>query len=133
MLISGLLASGAQFLESEQKRAINSELDVLGNRMAADIAAADRLVQAGTDTGKVTVSLTETIPETVAGAPYRINVTRAGNGPYNVTIELFTSDPAVSVTVGVKTTTAVANNTIVGGPFVVEYNEGDDELEVADG
>ncbi|MFB6300273.1 MAG: hypothetical protein ABEH65_08445 [Halobacteriales archaeon] len=132
ILISGLLVSGTQFLESEQKRAIDSELDVLGNRVAADLAAADRLVQAGNDTGAVTVKLTEDMPDTVAGAPYRMNITRADSGPYNVTIELFTTDPSVSVTVGVQTTTAVVNTTIVGGAFVIEYNESAEELEVTD-
>ncbi|MFB6148449.1 MAG: hypothetical protein ABEJ48_02185 [Halobacteriales archaeon] len=132
VLISGLLVSGTQFLESEQKRAINSELDVLGNRVAADLAAADRLVQAGNESGNVTLTLSEAIPQTVAGAPYRMNITREGNGPYNVTIELFTTDPSVTVTVGIKTTTPVANTTIVGGPFVIEYDESTDELEVAD-
>lgn len=132
VLMSGLFISMSGFLETEQKRATRSELTVLGNRIAADIATVDRLAR--TSNGG-SVEVRTTIPRSVAGSEYEVDVSssqfKGASAAWNVTITLRGSDVDVSRTVEARTTVEVADSDLNGGPYVVSYDgttiEVDDE------
>jgi hypothetical protein len=124
MLIGGLFTATAGFVGDQQERAARTELSVLGNRLGADLAAADRLAADGGD--GTTVALRVPLPRTVAGSDYRVAV--EPDDP--TTLRLTTTEPAVAVTVTVRTRTPVASGTVSGGPLVVRYDDGDGRLEV---
>lgn len=131
MLISGLFMAGSGFVESQQDRAIRSEFDVLGNRLASDIAAADRMVR----TGAETVKIEEDLPQSVANTPYRITVEDDGaiGGQHDVTLTYTTSSPSINVSVTLRTGTPVAETTAPGGDVVIEYDEAANEVVVSHG
>ena len=52
ILISGLFLAAGGFVENQHERAIRAELEVVGNRLAADIAAVDRLALAAGSSGE---------------------------------------------------------------------------------
>lgn len=112
VLISGLLIAAGGVVESRQEQAIRSELVVVGERIAADLMAADRLVVAGGTEVRLTVSL----PEEVAGTGYRITLNRSPPTPQ---IVLTSGDPAVTVTVPFETTTPVVAGTVRSGDVQV--------------
>lgn len=120
VMMSGLFLSMSGFLEDERERTTRSELTVLGNRIAADIATADRLALTVED-GRVEVRTT--IPRSVAGSEYEVDVTSSGfdggTDSWNVTISLRASDTGVSQTVSVRTDHEVVDSDLNGGPYVV--------------
>lgn len=117
ILMSALLMSTGATLETRTDLAIRSELDVVGERFVANLAAADRLVQA--DAERVVVRAS--VPRTVAGTGYTIEVNTTGS---DVTVDLRTVDPEVTVRVPVGNTTAVDPVTINSGPFQIEMTPG---------
>lgn len=123
ILIAGLLIAGSGLVADQRERTARTELDVLGNRIAADMETADRLLEAD---GRVTIR--SRLPDTVAGSNYRVTVD-ATDG--NVTVRLATSDPAIVRTVPVANETPVREGTVSGGPIVVQGQNG--QLEVQDG
>jgi hypothetical protein len=123
LLVIGLLVGTSGFVDGQRQGTIRDEMEVLGQQLAADIAAADRLVRAGGDT----VSIDRPFPNDVTGLSYLITI----DGGQPVTITLTTSDPDVSVEVTVRTVTDVAGGTTLnGGPVEVDYDESSDELVV---
>lgn len=127
VLISGLFIATGDFVADQRERAIESELDVLGNRIAADMAATDRLAQAAS--GDPIVRLRTQLPERVAETSYRVEIRNgvSDTGPYDIQIVLSTTDPDVTVTARVKTRTDVAETTLSGGGFVIEYADHDED------
>lgn len=127
LLVSGLFIAAGDFVLDQHERAIRAEFEVVGNRIAADIAAVDRLALAAGSNGEA--SLRTDLPAQAAGKPYEINVTDAG--PSDVyAITLSTTDPTVSVEVQVRTATTLAEGTVSGGDVRVVYDGS--QLEVRD-
>lgn len=121
LLISGLFLAAGNYVENQQDRAIRAEFEVLGNRIAADIAAVDRLALASGDEGQA--ELLVELPPRVAGKSYEIETSDAG--PDNVTaITLRTTAGAFgqAVEVRVKSSTLVAEGTIPGGDIRIMYD-----------
>ena len=73
-----------------------------------------------TSADRARARLQRDLPNTVAGSSYRVRLTHDGSGP--ATIELTTSSPDVTVTVGGANGTAVGNSTVSGGDVVVRYD-----------
>lgn len=115
ILVTGLLVAAGGYVEGQQERAIRTELDVIGSRVAGDIGAADRLVRTGGDT---TVELEVSTPTRTTGVTYTIDVNTTGSN----TITLSTTDPAVSVTVPFRTNTPVESDSVSGGTFTLRYD-----------
>lgn len=115
ILVTGLLASAGGYVGGQQERAIRTELDVIGSRVAGDIGAADRLVRSGSDT---TVELEVSTPSRSTGSPYTIDINTTGSN----TITLSTRDPAVSVTVPFRSDTPVEAESVSGGTFYIRYD-----------
>ena len=124
ILITGLLIAGASVVTDQRERAVRAELDVIGNRVAADLETADRLHRVGN--GSVTVRTS--LPERVAGSTYRIAFEATGG---SVTVRLETRDPAVSRTVPVRNSSTVQSGTVDGGDLIITAETG--SLEVTDG
>ncbi|GAA0272961.1 DUF7266 family protein [Halobacterium noricense] len=123
ILVTMLLFSAGSLVETQRDRAVETELRVVGDRVAADLAAADTLARAS-DGGSV--RYTVEAPSNVAGFSYDVHVNESGNG--NVVLDADRS--AVTITVEFQTEIPVENATVSGGDFVVVY-EGN-RLEVED-
>lgn len=124
LLLSGLAVTAGGLIEAQSEEAIRSELDVLGQQLAANIESADRLATvAKGNTAEVRIE--SALPTRVAGSGYTIDV--AGD-----TIVLRTTDPEVSVSVQftVSDGTAVETERTVRGGNVLIERDGDDRLVV---
>jgi hypothetical protein len=127
ILVVGLLTVGGDFVESQRDGVVNSELEVIGERLAGDIATADRLVQVGG--GATTVNVTASLPRRVSGATYEVAV-RTSDG--NASLELKSDVLDESVTTPLSNRTAVAATSLSGGVFEISYNRSADKLVVED-
>lgn len=124
ILIAGLLISGAALVSNQEERTVREELDVIGNRLAADLETADRLLR--TANGSLTIR--STLPETVAGSSYDITVRDTGDG---LVLDLVAQDPSINRTIPVRNVSPVQTGTIPGGDISIKGTNG--ELEVTDG
>jgi hypothetical protein len=122
VLVSGLLIAMGGFVDGQRERVVRSELEVVGEQVAADVSAADRLVVAGgADT---TVRAAFRLPARVGGSQYTVDVVADG-GAYAV--RLASVDPDVTVEVGFDSETSVRTSTpVAGGNVVVVYADGPD-------
>jgi len=125
LLITGLLIAGGDYITDQRDRAQQSELRVIGQQLAADIEAADRLAVASTD-GEVRIE--RALPSTVARSGYTINVT----DDENPDLLLSSQEAPVEVEVDLTNETAVAPTKFNGGFVVVEYTTGG-EIEIGRG
>lgn len=124
ILVTGLLISGGSLVDDQRERTARSELDVIGNRIAADLETADRLLR----TGNGSVAVRSDLPRTVVGSTYQVEVV-ASDG--SVSLELETSRPAVTRTVPLRNVTPVQQVTVSGGDLTIEG--ANDSLEVTNG
>lgn len=130
VLMSGLFISVSGFIETEQRRVTRAEFDVLGNRIAADIATTDRLAR--TTRANSAAEVETGIPPRVAGAGYEVTITSqpAGSGQFLVEIRMESEDVDVSRNVSTRTEFEVVNSRLTGGPYVVSFDGS--TLEVTD-
>lgn len=124
LLVTGLLIAGAGLVEDQRERTVRTELDVIGNRLAADLETADRLLR----TTNGTVTLESSQPATVAGSGYRIDLRATGGA---VTVHLESNGIDVSRTVPVRNVSEIDPGTVTGGDVTI--TGGDGRLEVTDG
>lgn len=119
LLISGLLIATGDVIGDRREAIVRGELEVVGQRISAGLATADRLAQTGGDR----VSLEVAVPRRVAGASYTVEVDAARQ-----VVVLETTDPAVTVSVPFRNRTAVATTTATGGDVEIVLDGG--RLEV---
>jgi hypothetical protein len=98
-----------------------SELQVLGQQLSQDIAAADRISRTE---GAVSAVVRREMQPRVVGSTYRITVHNGTGGPTDPYLELTAAELDVTVLVGLTTKTAVEETTVGGGALVVEYDGG---------
>lgn len=115
LLVTGLLIAGAGFVTDQREQATRTELRVIGQQLAADMEAADRLVNA--TESDPTVSVARGIPQNVAGVSYTATVVERAD-PY---IRLHASEVDVTVRVEFTNTTEVAQSRVSGGQIRVNY------------
>lgn len=128
LLVAGLLTVGGSFVDSQQAVVVDSGLQVIGQRLAGDLATADRLAQL--DRGTTELRLTARLPTTVSQTSYTIDITTT-NG--NTSLILSPQSSKRNVTVDVANTTAISPGTVTGGDLVIVYNDAETRLEVEDG
>lgn len=130
LLVSGLFFAAGNFVENQHDRAIRSEFEVIGNRVAADVAAMDRLALAAGATG--TAELRTELPPLAAGKAYEISISQVNgtNTVYHIDLRT-TAQSTTEVEVRVKSQTPLVNSTVTGGDILVTYNG--THLEVRDG
>ena len=128
LLVSGLLIAATGFVDTQRERTTESELQVVGQQVSADIAAADRLHR--TD-GATDVVIERDLPESVVGSQYTVFVRSDSNGPTDAYLRLTTARPNVTVEVGVASETNVADSAVGGGEIEISYDGS--ALEVTNG
>ncbi|RDZ65093.1 hypothetical protein C5B90_01630 [Haloferax sp. Atlit-12N] len=124
VLISGLLVAAGGFVSDERERVTETELDVIGNRLASSLESADRV---GAAPGESRVEATIRLPPRVAGTTYSIKVV---SGSPNELV-LTSTDPEVTVRVPVSTETSLAASRVGGGDVTITYDPASETLEVA--
>lgn len=117
LLLTGLLFASTDFVADQREETVRSELRVLGQQVADDLAAADRLVRASD--GGTTVTVARTLPDEVTGVSYTVEVKPGASQP--TTIVMASPDPEVTVEVNVWVETDVAASTVTGGRIEVVY------------
>lgn len=123
LLLSGLAVSAGGLIESQSERAIESELEVLGQQLAADVESADRLATVAKG-ANAEVRIETRLPTRVAGTGYDITIAESD-------LVLRSTDPSISVTVPLTVTNDLAEGrTIRGGDVVIGWSTGTDQLEV---
>jgi hypothetical protein len=125
LLVTVLLLSAGTLVEDQRDRAAETELDVVGERVVADLATADRLARTNDPT---TVRVEGDVPARVAGSYYTVRVNESGNGD----LVLDADQPDVRVVVPFDTATEVEASTVDGGDLAVVYDPGNDTLVVTD-
>lgn len=125
VLSTGLVVTTAEFVDTQHEQAVRSGLDVTADRLANDLATADRLAAMTTDPGGVNVSID--LPRNVAGRNYLVDISPS-DGETRLTLR--TSQPAAAVTTTVPTTHTVVPTTVSGGGLVITYDSASDSLEV---
>lgn len=129
ILISGLFIAAGGFVESQHERAIRAELEVIGNRLAADIAAVDRLALAAGANGATELEVN--LPPRTARKSYNIEISQVAGMANTYHLNLSTSNPDVFVEVRVRTKTTLVSATVSGGDVVIEYDGNDLEVRNA--
>lgn len=124
LLVSGLLVTTGNVVEDRRESAAESELEVVGNRLAANLEAADRLASVGGSDTDVRVEAD--LPASVAGATYSVEV-NGGSDPH---LLLETGTPDVTVRVPIRTSASVESAELGGGDLaIVLADDGDLEVE----
>lgn len=124
LLTSGLVFGVSNAVENRQQDALSSELNVVAQRLVADLATADRLA-VETD-GRV--ELTADLPRRAVGSRYEIEIADEGGDRYRITLR--SHEPEMSTEAYVRTNTPIVEGTVDGGELRVVYDGG--TLEVTD-
>lgn len=115
ILVTGLLIAGGDFVDNQRERVAETELRVVGQQVAADVEAADRLANSTEQQGRVEV--TRRLPPDVTGSSYSVELVEQPD-PY---LELRTDSPEVEVRIEFTNQTDVTQSQVSGGNVVVNY------------
>lgn len=124
LVITGLFLAGGDFVTSQRERVVRTELGVVGEQVAGEVAAADRLVQAG-ETSQLSVNAS--LPSTIAGSRYTVAVDDTGTDRW---VNVSTDDPEVTVSVRLRTETPLEPGAVDGGRLTVVYDPTGPNLEI---
>lgn len=117
LLLTGMLFAGTDFVAGQREQTVRNELRVLGQQVADDLAAADRLVRASD--GRTAVTVTSALPEEVTGSGYTVDIDPGAAPPTTLVLE--SSDPEVTVEVRVRLATGVVASRVSGGEIEIVY------------
>ena len=120
VLISGLLIAAGGAVDDRQDATSRDALDVIGQRIASNLMAADRLAE--TDPGTTVVDVR--LPSRIAGSGYRVTVNGSAS---ELVLESNRADATVHVPF--VTGTDVTDTEVVGGDLRIVLTAAD-ELEV---
>jgi len=115
LLVTGLIIAGGNFVADQRERAVRTELRVVGQQVATTVASADRL--AATTGDDATVRLKRSLPRTVAGSTYNIEVVPSVDSH----LLLRSTNPDIEVRVDLANQTDVVGTTVGGGTVAVNY------------
>jgi len=131
LLTTGLFIAGGDFVDDQRDRAIRSELQVVGQQVANDVARVSRSVEGAGIPPTGTVSVTQQVPGKVAGTTYAIEVE---SSPTNSRLLLSTENPDITVIVDLVDRPGIdyVNSTLDGGTYRIVYRASllDPEIEV---
>lgn len=120
LLMGGLAIAAGGLIEDQQEVSVEGELRVVGDRVAADLLTADRLVQGPGD--PETVRVTTSVPSVVSDVRYEITIEPSGDG---ATVVLQTTDGRTTVERSVETETPVEDEGPIRGATIEISYEGD--------
>jgi len=127
VLITGLIVAGGGIMESQREQAARTELSVIGQTIADDVASASRLA----DCDSCELTLRIDVPARVAGESYLVDVVEV-DPPHTYRLDLTTGRSGVTTAVTVRTRLPLVETSVAGGSLVVEYDSAAGELEVRD-
>lgn len=114
ILLVGLITASASFVEEQGEQASRAELRVIGQQVASDIEAADKLVVSSES--NTTVRIERDLPTNVAGG-YKIRLEERANPRLNLTSQ--SND--FTIEVEFSNMTAVSESVVSGGPILINY------------
>ncbi|WP_134672002.1 DUF7266 family protein [Halorussus marinus] len=119
VLVSGLVIAAGSAVSDQRERAVRNELGVVGERLAAELEGADRLVA----DREAELRLRTTHPARLAGARYTVALVAGPSGPCDRSpcLALNASNPETSVTITLANATPVRSTAVSGGDVVVAY------------
>lgn len=120
VLVSGLFLAAGSFVEDQHERVVQSEFEVVGNRVAADIAAMDRLALAAGSDGEA--ELRVELPSRAAGNTYQLAIEPVTGTTTVYHLNLTATDLDASAEIRVTSKTPLVSDTVVGGDVLVAYN-----------
>lgn len=120
ILISGLLIATGGAVDDRRNATTRDALDVVGQRIAANLMAADRLAETGAGTVVVDVS----VPDRLAGSGYSVTVNGSAS---EIVLESDGAD--ATTTVQFVSSTPVADSSVRGGELRIVLTPAP-ELEV---
>ena len=126
LLVVGLLGAAVTLVDSQHDRAARAELDVIGERFAADVETADRLTRSA-DGGSV--SVVSRLPSRIAGSTYDVAVVSESSA---ARVELSLDGNEETVVVPINNETTIEEFRRSGGTLRIRTT-GDGTLEVVDG
>jgi type II secretory pathway pseudopilin PulG len=127
ILTSGLIVGATNFVDAKRTDVTRTQLNVIGNQLAADLTAADSLADSLSSGGSATVQ--SDLAEFVAGGSYRIEISSTDSGD-EYAIVLRSQRDDVTQTVTVVTDHSVTTGEVRGGPLTLTVTA--DRLEVTD-
>lgn len=116
LLIISLVATATGFLEGHQQRSATEEIETIGNRLAGELATADRLARYSDG-----VRVTTELPERVAGSRYTVQLLHGSCGavPTDTCLQLRAGAHDISTLVAVRNDTELSLESRGGGTFVI--------------
>lgn len=137
ILVALLMISATGFVQSHQRSVISTEMDIVGQTIAAHAMDVDRTIQRSSSP---TVERTVNLPESLGGAQYTIEVrplanseTVYDNDPPNetlYTVRITTNSPVAESTVLLRSETNIRT---AGGSDHVIVNGGDIQIRYENG
>jgi len=116
LLIVGLVASATGYLDAQKQRAAEQELRSIGNKLASELATADRLARSGDS-----VELTSRQPETVAGSVYTASLVDCSSP---VCLRISADNYDFSMLVPIENETTLSMTSRGGGRFRITSDGG---------
>lgn len=131
LLVTGLIYAGSAQVENQRSATARAQMDVVGQQVAANLEAADRMVRAS-EGDPSTLTIERRLPTEIVGTSYSVTVETDA-----VVVSSPVLDENVRVPVEARTDVAASDGgdsdaTINGGQIAITYDSGDDELEVDD-
>lgn len=123
VLVAGILLAAGQVVGDQRERTVRDQATVVGDKVAAAVMAADRLVRAGNESN-VDATVGVDLPERFVDEPYVVELTD-GSPP---AVVVRTNTPPVSARVPLRSDTALEPTTVTGGPVQVTYLPDEDAL-----
>ncbi len=117
ILVTGLLIAGSGFVEDQRSSAIRAELEVVGQQVATDVEAADRLVASGET--NTTVRVERRLPSEIAGSEYLIEL----EGGADPQVVLTSNAMNLSTSMSVSAETAIEDSRAFGGTISITLTD----------
>ncbi|GAB6878572.1 hypothetical protein JCM17823_08460 [Halorubrum gandharaense] len=123
LLLSGLFVAGGSFVQGEREAAIDGELTVVGERVAADLMTVDRLVANAEERSELVVERHVDLPPRVSGSQYRIAV-ESEEGATNGTVQLQDqrTDAVVEIPFRTDKKVNIQGGTVDGGDLTIRWD-----------
>lgn len=120
LLLSGLFIAGGSFVENEREQAVQGELTVVGERVAADLMTVDRLARTASTPSELTIERTTDLPPRVSGVGYRLTIAENGTAG-TIRLESERVDSTVEIPFRSSETVTFENTTVAGGNLEIRY------------